>query len=68
LNRIHEVRNGGLTSAEWGKRFSGEGEIANAIHKFFKINCEKYGLNKTDIEIRTDLFTRPENKVQTELF
>ncbi|MFO7448041.1 MAG: PA0069 family radical SAM protein [Ignavibacteriaceae bacterium] len=67
LNRIRDVRGGKLSSAEWGKRFSGEGEIAEAIHKLFKISCKKYGLNKPRFDLTTDLFRRKTSE-QIELF
>lgn len=58
INRIHEIRNGELSSAEWGKRFSGEGVYAEHIHDLFRKSCNKYGLNKERTVIRTDLFRR----------
>ena len=58
INRIHDIRNGELNNAEWGKRFSGEGEYAEHVHSLFKISCEKYGLNKERRGLRTDLFRR----------
>jgi DNA repair photolyase len=58
INRIHEVRNGQLNSAEWGKRFSGEGTYVEHIHQLFHLSCEKYGLNKGGHPLRTDLFRR----------
>jgi DNA repair photolyase len=58
INRIHEIRNGELNNAEWGKRFSGEGVYADHVHDLFKKTCNKYGLNKERRTIRTDLFRR----------
>ena len=58
LNRIRDVRGGKLNSSEWGERFSGKGEIAEAIHRLFKISCEKYGLNKQQFHLTTSLFRR----------
>jgi DNA repair photolyase len=56
LNRIKDVRGGKLNSNEWGKRFTGEGEIAEAIHRLFEISCEKYGLNKVHTKLSTSHF------------
>jgi len=67
LNRIHEIRSGKLSETEFGKRMRGEGELAEAIHKLFDINCEKYGLNKQRIKLRNDLFSR-QNHEQIDLF
>lgn len=67
INRIMDVRGGKLSSSEWGKRFTGEGEIAEAIHNLFHISCEKYGLNKTHVKLTTSLF-RHEFSNQINLF
>lgn len=58
INRIREVRNGELSSPEFGKRMTGEGVYAEHIHDLFRKSCNKYGLNKEKIKIRTDLFRR----------
>ncbi len=69
LNRIKEVRGGELSSAEFGKRMRGEGKYAEHIHQLFKTCCNRYGLNKEKIEIRTDLFKPPRKASgQGELF
>lgn len=67
LNRIKDTRGGKLNSSEWGKRFTGEGEIAGAIHSLFKISCEKYGLNKVHNKLTTEHFRRNYSS-QFELF
>jgi DNA repair photolyase len=58
LGRIRDVRNGKLNSTEWGKRFTGEGEIAEAISRLFYISRDKYGLNKRHIPLTTEHFRR----------
>ena len=67
INRIKEVRNGQMSDSTWGKRMRGEGEIAGAINQLFHISCEKYGLNKEEVEISTEQFRR-EPKGQLEIF
>jgi len=67
INRIKDTRGGKLSETEFGKRLSGEGEIAEAIHKLFKINCEKYGLNKRKVKLITKNFKRHQN-AQMDLF
>jgi DNA repair photolyase len=67
LNRIRDVRDGKLSDSTWGKRMRGGGEIAEAINQLFRINCEKYGLNKEMTEITTEHFRR-EVKGQLEIF
>jgi DNA repair photolyase len=58
IGRITDVRSGELSNAEWGKRFSGEGKYAAHIHDLFRKSCNKYGLNKVKVKLRTDLFRR----------
>lgn len=67
INRIKEIRSGKISESEFGKRLTGEGELADAIHKIFDLSCQKYGLNKQKIKLRTDLFTN-QNTLQFDLF
>ncbi len=67
INRIHEVRDGNLNDANWGTRFSGKGEIAAAIHKLFKMSCDKYGLNKQRFHMDYSKFSTSDT-VQQEMF
>jgi DNA repair photolyase len=68
INRIKDTRSGKLNSYEFKKRMSGEGEIANSIHRLFKASCKKYGLNKTKIHLTTEHFLREPDSHQTSLF
>ncbi len=69
ITRIHEIRNGELSNADWGKRFSGEGVYAEHIHDLFRKMCNKYGLNKEHSPTRKDIFRVPPlDKTQGELF
>jgi DNA repair photolyase len=65
-SRIRSVRGGKLSESEFGIRMSGRGKIAEAIEQLFSSSCDRYGLNKRRIELRTDLFTR--NREQLGLF
>ncbi|MCL5030648.1 MAG: PA0069 family radical SAM protein [Bacteroidetes bacterium] len=67
LNRIRDIRGGKLNESEFGKRFKGEGELAEAIHDLFDLSCKKYGLNQTRIKLRTDLFHKKKDN-QLKLF
>jgi len=67
LNSIKDMRGGKLNEPEFGKRFKGEGEMAEAIHNLFKINCKKYKLNNERIMLTTVLFRRNSGN-QFELF
>ena len=56
INRIKEVREGKLSNAEFGKRMTGSGEIAESISQLFEVTCKKYGLNERTYRLRKDLF------------
>jgi len=58
INSIKGVRGGKLNSSEWGKRFRGEGELAEAIHKLFYLSCKKYGLNSERDYISAEHFVK----------
>lgn len=67
INSIKDMRGGQLNKSEFGKRFTGEGELAGAIHKLFTLSCKKYNLNKQKIKLTTAHFrNNPGN--QFELF
>jgi DNA repair photolyase len=67
LNRVRSMRGGNLYKSEFGSRMSGEGFHAEQIANIFKICCNKYGLNKTEIKLSTDAFRRPDG-AQLQLF
>jgi DNA repair photolyase len=67
LSRIKDTRGGKLNESAWGKRMRGEGQIADAINQLFRINREKYGLEKTRVSVSLEHFRRPVES-QTELF
>ncbi|CAF4728476.1 unnamed protein product [Rotaria sp. Silwood1] len=66
LNRVKSLRGGELYNADWGTRMRGEGEWAETVKQIFRINCDKYNLNKERAELVTDLFRR--NPEQEKLF
>jgi DNA repair photolyase len=68
LNSIKAIRGGKLNSSEWGKRFSGEGELAETIHKLFKISCRKYGLDKRGFNLSTEHFRKTNSEQMKLLF
>jgi DNA repair photolyase len=67
LNRLREVRDGELTSSEFGTRMSGEGELADAIHRLFDLACAREHLNEERLRLATNLFRRAGDE-QVELF
>lgn len=70
LHRIRETRHGELSDARFGSRLKGEGEIAEAINKLFKLNAQKYHLDKRWGGLSTAHFRRDGNndKIQLDLF
>ena len=43
----------------------GEGKFAKTIRQLFEVNCEKYGLNKEEVELSTAHFRRePDNQME----
>ena len=56
VNSIRSIRNGKLNSSEFGKRFRGEGELADTVRNLFHISCRKYGLNRRHFNLTTEHF------------
>lgn len=67
LNRIKETRGGKLNENEFGKRFTGEGILANTISNLFQLSCKKYGLNEERIKLSIEKFQSAGNR-QLEIF
>lgn len=67
LSAIRDVRNGRLNDPRFGKRFTGEGERAEAMAKLFEVCCQKHGLNQNYKRLTTEHFRREETR-QGELF
>jgi DNA repair photolyase len=65
-SRIRSVRDGKLNDSNFGIRMSGEGKIAESIDQLFKTSRDKYGLGKSNLRLRKDLFVR--NVLQRDLF
>jgi DNA repair photolyase len=56
--RIRSARGGGLNDARWGKRMTGEGETAGAIHSLFRVAAARLGLNGKPATFDTSRFRR----------
>ena len=67
LSRIRDVRRGKLSDAKFGRRQKGEGEIANAIERMFRLACKKYHLNESKITLSMEHFRR-QPEPQFEMF
>jgi DNA repair photolyase len=59
LSLMRSTRGGKLYDAKWGERMVGDGPYAWMIGRRFEIAAERLGLNKSSVELRTDLFTPP---------
>jgi DNA repair photolyase len=67
--RIRNIRGGKLSTAKWGERMQGRGQIADQIKNLFQICARKYGLNKKLPPLDTSQFQRPDPDVkQLKLF
>lgn len=63
-NRIRSIRNGKLTDSAFGIRMRGEGKIAESIEQLFDSAVEQNGLNKSRLELATNLFIRDRDQLQ----
>jgi DNA repair photolyase len=59
LSLMRSTRGGKLYDAKWGERMVGDGPYAWMIGRRFEVAAERLGLNKSSVELRTDLFTPP---------
>jgi DNA repair photolyase len=59
LSLMRSTRGGKLYDAKWGERMVGDGPYAWMIGRRFEMAAERLGMNKSSVELRTDLFTPP---------
>lgn len=67
VDRIREIRGGGLNVSEWGKRFRGEGVFADQIHDLFRLSARRCGLDRAEPALSAAHFLRP-GGTQLDLF
>lgn len=67
LDRIREIRGGGLNITDWGKRFRGEGVFADQIHDLFHVSARRAGLDRSPPALSVAHFRRP-GGTQLDLF
>src|SRR5262252_3349550 len=66
---IRDMRGGKDYDSEFGKRQTGTGPIARMIGRRFEAACEKFGLNKTRVQLTTEHFSPPRSEsAQLSLF
>lgn len=56
LHSIRDSRGGKLNHPEFGKRHTGEGEVARHVSRVFKIFCDRYALNRPEPALSTASF------------
>ena len=66
INKILEMKEGKLNNPNFFERFQTKGKYIEVIKLLFRMNCQKYGLNKENFFLRTDLFER--DSYQLKLF
>jgi len=59
LSLMRSTRGGKLYDAKWGERMVGDGPYAWMIGRRFELAAERLGLNRSSVELRSDLFTPP---------
>ena len=69
MSLVRQMRGGKDYDAEWGRRMSGAGPVADLIRQRFRRACATLGLDAERAPLRTDLFARPPRPGdQTDLF
>lgn len=68
LNRIREMRGGGLNDPCFGHRMRGEGPFAEGIADLHRLACRRAGLPKTTFRLSTEHFRVPGRTTQSGLF
>jgi DNA repair photolyase len=68
MSIVHSIREGRDNDPNFFQRMRGSGPWADLIRTRFKIAARKTGLNKTRIELRSDLFVPPCSDGQLALF
>ena len=59
LNRVREVRSGGLNDPRFRTRMTGEGVYADHIRQLFEAARRRHGLDAAGVELSTAAFRRP---------
>jgi len=69
MSLVRQMRGGLDYDAQWGSRMRGQGPIADLMSSRFKLACDRFGLNKSHVSQRLDLFRPPPKpSPQMELF
>ena len=67
LNMIRSCHDGKLNDSDYGRRMSGEGNIAQSIHQMFRMACNRFLVDRVMPEYDYTLFV-PKKGKQTSMF
>jgi DNA repair photolyase len=67
LNMIKSCHDGKLNDSDFGRRMSGEGQVAESIHQLFKMACNRFMADREMPPFNYDLFV-PKGGRQTNMF
>ncbi len=59
MSLVRDVRGGKENDPNFGTRMSGGGPYAWQVGRRFQLACQRLGLNRARLKLRTDLFERP---------
>lgn len=68
IHQIEDAHGGKTNDSRFGTRMKGEGNMAMAINRLFKISKAKYFPNESDFEFNLDAFRIPGSSTQLDLF
>ena len=68
MHQIEDAHGGKTNDSRFGTRMKGEGNIALAINRLFKISKAKYFPIENDFEFNLDAFRIPGSATQLDLF
>jgi DNA repair photolyase len=69
MNAIRDLRGGKDNDPRFFSRQRGSGAFAEIVRSRFELACRRHGLNRGQVELRTDLFHPPSaNRKQLDLF
>ena len=68
MARVQDLRGGKDYDSDFAQRMKGQGQWADLLAQRFRKTCERLGLNRERITLRTDLFTPPSTDGQQRLF
>jgi len=69
MSLVRQMRGGKEYDAEWGRRMTGQGPLAEMAAKRFEVAARRFGLGRKPPSLRTDLFRPPAGpEAQLDLF